>query len=902
MKSVVNNYRDRIRRYYLKVKRRGTRQTKYIRKTIGRSITKQRENLQKDQKKLRFLSILATVLFVSMVTVFLIVLIIFALISRELPNPNQLLERSFELSTRFYDRNGELLFETYGDKNRTLVQLDNISPYVVQATLAVEDSAFYSHKGYSIRGVLRAAKNMIEGKGVQSGSTLTQQVIKNTLLTPEQTISRKLKEIVLALQLENRYSKNEILQMYLNETPYGGMNYGIYSASKAYFNKEPKDLTIEEAAYLAGLPQSPSYYSQFGSNPEAGIERKNYVLYLMNERGWLDESVKRHYLNDDEYERVKEAPLNFEAAKTPLIAPHFIFYTKQLLSEMFGEEAVENGGLQVTTTLDLKIHELAQRTVTDEIEKSEELLNVWNGSMIVLDPKTGYILSMVGSKGYNLSPEPENCISGGTGEKGCKFDPYVNVTTALRQPGSAIKPITYATMLNQGYSAAYPLLDVPTRFPGAAVDKPYIPENYDGIFRGVMPLRKSLGNSLNIPAVKALAIVGIDNMIDMAEKMGISTFKDRERYGLALTLGGGEVKLLELTGAYSVFTSKGVFHPPTSIIEVKNSKGEIIYKHQSPDIRVLGEDVAFLISDILSDDGARSDAFGLGTLLHIPGYEVAVKTGTTDDKRDNYAIGFTPSIVAGVWVGNNNNEKMNPYVASGITGATPIWNTFMATYLKEMVENAAEDTFEPPENVNKLEVDKLTGGLPYGDSEKRYEWFIKDTEPTAISGWYQHLEICKKDGRLANSECRKADETDEKTYIKIQAELPQWQTYVDAWVKENYDDDKYFPPQMESRLEFDGDEVENKDKVFIEITGFEDGDEVSLEFRLSAEVSGYYDIAEIRIYMDDNKVAEDSSEPYGYNFELDSSQMGKHKFKVVVEDEKGHKDDDEVELVVAGYL
>jgi membrane peptidoglycan carboxypeptidase len=919
MHNAVAHHKQRISRYMQKKAKKksnkrvsslgigsgkyaGTRGKSSDSKGARGRYSKAQTSPKKAGKLIKILSTLTTIGLVCMILGFIGVLGVFASVSRELPSPDQLLERSFELSTRFYAKDGELLFETYGDKNRTLIKLEDISPHVVHATLSVEDADFYSHKGFDLKGMARAVVYMIQGKGVQSGSTLTQQVIKNTLLTPEQTITRKLKELILSLQLENRYSKDEILQMYLNETPYGGMNYGIYSASKAYFNKEPKDLTMEESAYLAGLPQRPSYYSQFGAHPEAGIERKNYVLYLMNERGWLDGSIKRHYLNDEEYAQVKEAALHFEAAKTPLVAPHFIFYTKQVLSEMFGEAAVENGGLRVQTSLDLNIHKLAQETVHNEIESVKESLNVWNGSMVVLDPKTGHILSMVGSKGYNMDSEPADCISGGTGDTGCKFDPYVNVATSLRQPGSAIKPITYVTMLSQGYSPAYPFLDVPTRFPGSAPHKPYDPENYDGIFRGVMSLRKSLGNSINITAVKGLAIAGIDNMIETSEKMGITSFTQRERYGLALTLGGGEVELLELTGAYSVFAAEGMFHQPTPIVEVTDHEGKVLYKTQTAGVRALGEDVSFLMSDILSDDGARSEAFGFGTLLHIPGYDVAVKTGTTDDKRDNYAIGYTPSIVAGVWVGNNNNEKMNPYVASGITGATPIWNTFMTSYLEDIAENPKEDTFEPPENVEKFTVDALTGGLPHGDSKTRSEWFVKGTEPTAVSDWYTRLEICKDDGRLSSSSCRDAGKSETETYIKITAGLPQWQPYVDAWIKENYDDDKYFPPQMGSRLKYDDGKVENKNDVFIEITGFEDGAQVPLEFRLSAEVSSYRDIEEVRIYMDGNKMAEDGSAPYGYNFELSPSQMGKHEFEVVVENEKGNKDSDKIILDVAGYL
>jgi penicillin-binding protein 1C len=851
----------------------------------------------KKKSTLILLTYIASFVLAAMVILFFGIIIVFAYFSRELPSPNQLLERSFELSTRFYDRNGELIYEVYGDKNRTLITMRDISQDVVHATIAAEDSEFYQHQGYSVRGMARALRNTFTGEGLQGGSTLTQQVIKNTLLSQERTLIRKIKEMILSLQLENRYSKDEIIQMYLNESPYGGQNYGIYSAAKAYFTKNPNELTLAEAAYLAGLPQSPSRYSQFGLTPEAGIERKNYVLYLMHERGWVDAKGKKYFISDEEYEQAKNEELKFQTSRIPLEAPHFVFYAKQYLSDILGEEMVERGGLRIKTTLDLKVQKMAQETVTSELEKSKSL-NVWNGAMVIINPKNSEILGMVGSKGYNLNPEPENCVSGGTGVNSCKFDPYVNVALSNRQPGSAIKPVTYAALLSQGYTAAMPFLDVPTSFEGSAPDKPYSPENYDGKFRGVVSLRKAFGNSLNIPAVKALKIAGINNMIDQAEKMGISTFKDRTRYGLALTLGGGETKLLELTGAYSVLAAKGIYRAPTPIIEVQDSSGNVVWTPGKVETRALDEKVAFLISDILSDDGARSDVFGTGSLLKIPGFTVAAKTGTTDDKRDNYALGFTPSIVVGVWVGNSNNEKMDPYIASGITGASPIWHKFMVEYLKDK----KDEKFEVPKDVEKMEVDTLTGGLPYEDMPKRTEWFIKSTEPTAKSEWYEKLEVCKIDGRKTNEACKAADETEINSFIRITDTLSEWQSATDAWIKEEYKGEKkYFPPQMVSQLEFDGGEVSNKDNVGVEIVVLHDGDNVPYQFRLNIETSSYYDIDKVKIYLGGEKVTEDTNEPFGYNFKLTTKDFGEKVFKAVATDEKGNEGKVEIKLNVGGF-
>jgi len=826
---------------------------------------------------------------------------VFAYYSRFLPNPDTLLQRSEELSTKLYDRNNNPIYEVYGEKNRILVTIDDVAPAVIQATLSTEDATFYEHQGYSIRGIARAIRNTLTGEGLQGGSTLTQQVVKNTLLSQERTITRKIKELILSLQLENNYTKEEIIQMYLNETPYGGQNYGIYTAAKAYFNKEPKDLTLPEAAYLAGLPQSPSYYSQFGFNPQAGIERKNYVLYLMNERGWVGPDKKRKFISDEDYEAALTQDLNFQKAAVSIEAPHFVFWAKNVLVDMFGEDVVEQGGLQVTTTIDLELQKKAQEIVYDQVELIKFSHNLYNGSLVAIDPKTGEVLAMVGSKGFFLSSEPEGCISGVAGENGCKFDPQTNIALSLRQPGSSIKPITYATMLSQGYTAAYPFLDVPSKFAGSSPTKPYLPVNYDGIFRGPMSLRKSLGNSLNIPAVKALQIVGIDNMIDTAEKMGISSFSDRNRFGLALALGAGETKLLEMTNAFGVFAAKGLYRQASPILEVKDSFGNTLYKHQDKGKKALSEEVAFLISDILSDDGARSSAFGTNSLLHISGHQVAVKTGTTDDKRDNYAIGFTPSIVVGTWVGNNNNAKMNAYVASGISGATPLWREFMLHYLASVKE---PEKFSPPKNMEKMRVDELTGMLPMDGFPSREEWFIKGTEPTSRSSWFQRIEVCRDDGRIANKSCKEADRTKVSTFVKIIAELPEWQYSVDQWVYENFGgDSKYYPPEMESALEYDSDgKLDKSADPVVKIVNIKDGATIPTIFRLKVEVSTPNDVKKVSMYINGDKVAEDSSDPYGYNFNFTVADIGKKiDLKVVAEDSKGNKDEDKVSFVIGGY-
>lgn len=846
-------------------------------------------------KKLVILTYAVTAGLTMTIVAIVLVMGLFLFYSRELPDPNQLLERSDELSSKLYDRNGLPIYEVYGEKNRQLIKLEEVSNHMANATLAVEDANFYNHQGFYFLGMIRGTINSALGKGLQSGSTLTQQVVKNAVLTQEQTLTRKIKELSMALQLENKYSKDQIIQMYLNETPYGGQNYGVFTAAKAYFNKHPRDLTLAQSAYLAGLPQSPTRYSYFGADPEAGLDRKNYVLHLMRTKGWVGADGQRYFISEEEYELAKEEDLGFQKGYIDFKAPHFVFYVKQELAEIFGEEMVEQGGLEVTTTLDLEFQDAVQEIVREEVDRASAAgYNLGNGALVAVEPESGYILAMVGSKDYFADQYPEGCTSGAEGAEGCVFDPNVNVATSLRQPGSSIKPLTYATMLSQGYTAAFPFMDVKTNFPGSAPDQPYIPVNYDGMYRGPMSLRRSLGSSLNIPAVKALQIVGIDNMLETAEKLGITTLTERERYGLALTLGGGETRLVEMTGAFATFGNKGMHMDPSAIIEVKNARGQVLYRNKTIGKEAISEEVAFLISDILSDDGARSAVFGTNSLLNIPGHQVAVKTGTTDDLRDNYAMGYTKDVAIGVWVGNNNNAAMSR-IASGITGATPIWHRAMVEFLS----GKPAHKFDTPTSVQKMTVDSLTGMLPQDDFPSRSEWFIKGTEPTAPSAWYQRLEICKPDKKLASEACREADKTEIKSYIDIKAELPEWQQYVDSWIDDNYkNDERYFPPRTVSALEFDDDGKVKGGGIAVRIANFKDDDKVPLRFRLEVEVSSASSVEYVRIYLDGKEITEDKSEPYGYNFEFSSGDAGEHRFRAKARNKDGKEAEHEIELNV----
>ncbi len=606
---------------------------------------------------------------------------------KALPSPDNIGKVNYPLSTHIYDRNGVLLYEIYRDQNRTQVSLDSLPKYVVQATIAIEDKDFYRHNGIAlIGGMLRAFKENILNRNIQGGSTITQQLVKSALLTPERTVERKVKEIILALWAERLYSKDQILEMYLNQVPYGGSSYGIEEAAKTYFGKSAKELSLEEAALLAGLPQAPSVYSPY-SNPKAALKRRNEVLEAMTKQGYIDEKLK---VSSQNSELVVLPP------KTSIIAPHFVFYTKSELESYYGIERVEEGGLKVTTTLDSEIQKQAEQILSEELEKIS-YLNVTNGAILVTRPSTGEILAMVGSADYFYQPWGA-----------------FNVTTALRQPGSSIKPIMYSLALQNGYTAASILDDNPVIFKSPGADS-YQPVNYDGKFHGKVPLRYALANSYNIPAVKVLNAVGVNKFIDHAQKLGIDTWHDRSRYGLSLTLGGGEVTMVDMAEAFGTLANRGYKLPLSYSLKIQDNSGQTIKELRPFKIREMDPGISYIISDILSDNQARTWAFGPGSALEIPGYKVAVKTGTTNDKRDNWTIGYTPEFLVAVWVGNNDNSPMNPYLSSGITGASPIWNRVMSHLLKNYAEG--NHWYEKPDNV----VEKTCF---FG----RKEYFIKGTE------------------------------------------------------------------------------------------------------------------------------------------------------------------------------
>lgn len=666
-------------------------------------------------------------------------IVIYIYILKDLPSPTRLSQNSVSQSTQIFDRNGEILFTIYGNKNQTFIPISEVPLKVQEATIAIEDKDFYKHGAIDIRGIVRSAISIVVYKKVQGGSTLTQQLVKNSLLSPERTILRKVREIFLSFVTESLYSKKQILEMYLNQTPYGGTAYGIETAAQTFFGKNAKDLSLSESALLAGLPEAPTTYSPFGSHPELAKQRQELVLRAM---------LEEKYISKSEYDKSVKEPIKYKDLSNNIKAPHFVLYVKDLLIKKYGEKAVEEGGLKVITSLDMKIQDMVQASVSSEVDNLK-YSHVTNGASVVTVPSTGEILAMVGSKDYFNTEQDGN----------------VNVTIAQRQPGSSIKPINYATGLMKGYTAATPFIDQKICFPSPG-QAPYCPVNYDGKFHGVIQMRLALANSINIPAVKMLKLNGIQSMIDTATAMGINTFGSPDRYGLSLTLGGGEVTMLDMATAYGVFANGGYkinLHP---ILKVTNGNGKILEEYKPPESPIFGkkvipEGIAFIISDILSDNQARSMAFGTNSPLKIGNLPVAVKTGTTNDFRDNWTIGYTPSYVVAVWVGNNDNTPMRGIV-SGTTGAAPIWHDIMSNLLLEK----RPEPFQRPTGVIQKAVCADTGAFSGKESScrTRFEYFMTGTESASKSA----AQILNQDVFVNKDTQEQAKEGDPNTEVKKQ--------------------------------------------------------------------------------------------------------------------------------------
>ena len=604
--------------------------------------------------------------------IFLFLPLVSLIFLSDLPNPSNLSVNYIPKTTKIYDRNNTLLYEIYANQNRTVVKLSDVPDTLRQATVAVEDKDFYSHPGFDLRGMVRALVTNVSKKGFQGGSTITQQLIKSAFLTSDPTVVRKIKEVALAFWAERVYSKDEILEFYLNYVPYGGTAWGAESASEIYFGKRVKDLNLAESAFLAGLPQSPSAYSPFVTNGGAWKKRQKEVL---------DAMVRQGYISRPEADSAYKEDLSFKSPKVPLRAPHFVMYVRKILEDRYGISEVERGGLTVRTTIDIATQEAAEKIVKDKVEE-DAYLNIGNGAALITTPGSGDILAMVGSRDYFDEERDGN----------------VNLTTALRQPGSSIKLVTYTLALSEGYTEATILDDSALTIysPGGPS---YTPVNYDGAFHGKVPLRTAFANSYNIPPVRLVQKFGADKVKEFGEKMGIYSWDNVRNYGASITLGGVELRMTELSTAYGVIANGGKRVDLDPLLEVHDSHGQTIYKKAPKKVEIVDPGIAFIISDILADNNARSASFGPNSALNIPGVRVSVKTGTTDNKRDNWTVGFTPDVLISTWVGNNDNAPLNPALASGVTGAAPMWNQLMTMMLEKT--GSASAAIVPPSVIKK---------------------------------------------------------------------------------------------------------------------------------------------------------------------------------------------------------
>lgn len=623
-----------------------------------------------------------------MIAVFLLASAGVAWVTKNLPTPGALADRTVKESTRIYDRTGTTLLYEIGEVHRTRVRLVDISPYVVKATIATEDRGFYEHRGFAIRGILRALSRVRPKQRLQGGSTITQQLVKNALLTPERTLPRKMREFLLAIAIEQRYTKEEILEMYLNEIPYGANAYGVEAAARQYFGTTAKDLSLAQAALLAALPKAPTYYSPYGSHQEELIARQKWILASMAELGMV---------TTGEAEMAQHTEFRFPTQRREsILAPHFIFYVRELLEREYGETLVEQGGLKVTTTLDMNFQRAAEDAVSTQAPKNLAF-GARNAALVAINPKHGDILAMVGSVDYF---DEEN-------------DGNVNVAIRMRSPGSSFKPIVYAEAFRKGYTDGTVLADVPIDF--AAAGKSYTPKNFDVKFRGPVTMRQALAQSLNVPSVQVLYLAGVHDAISLARRLGFTTLTDPDRYGLSLVLGGGEVRLLDAVSAYGAFATDGVRYPHHAILRVEAPNGHILFNgtEETPKGEVVLEpEITRLVTNILSDNAARAPVFGARSPLQLAERPVAAKTGTAQEFRDGWTLGYTPSLVAGVWVGNNDNTPMKR--EPGVYTAAPIWNAFM----RRVLTGTPIEHFTPPGKV-VVGRDVLDGHLP--EMTVRYE-------------------------------------------------------------------------------------------------------------------------------------------------------------------------------------
>jgi len=783
---------------------------------------------------------------------------------KDLPDPTSISTNDKVESTKIYDRSGKIiLYDIHGEEKRTIVPSEKISQYIKDATLAAEDDDFYLHSGIDFKSIAKALYDDVFKGQLRGASTITQQLVKNSFLTPEKTIVRKLKEAVLAIKLEKTYKKDEILTFYLNQIPYGSNAYGVESAAQTFFNKSAADLSLTEAALLASLPQRPSYLSPYGVHKDELFQRKDYILGRMHELG---------YINDESYNKAKNETLVFSQESRGIKAPHFVNYIKNYLEEKYGFDYIQKAGLKVYTTLDYDIQKLAEKTLKESKDHLAKY-GASNAAIAVIDSKTGQVLAMVGSLDYF---DLEN-------------DGNYNVVTSLpgRQPGSSFKPFAYAKLLEKGFTPNTMFFDVETEF--STSDNPkdsYKPQNYDGRFRGPVDLKHSLAQSLNVPAVKTLYLAGIDDVLELAKNMGISTITDRSRIGLSLVLGGAEVKPIEMASAFSVFSNNGIKNTQSSILKIEASDGSILEEWKPEPVRVLDENVAKTITNILSDNSLRAPVFGENNSLNFKGLDVAAKTGTTQGFRDAWVVGYTTNVSVAVWAGNNSGKLMRNGAAGSIV-AGPIFHNFISG----LADDTVFGNFEKPTEIKR---DKaiLNGG------------YINETT----------VKIDSASGKLA-TDLTPENMVIEKTYKNIHTLLhyinknditgpaptdpendPQYKNWEDGlidWVVKN--------PSfsfVNEKIPYEYDDIhtqENKPTITIIKPGNTNTGNNSIDVEVG--VNSTFSIKEVDFYLNNSLVYSDFYPPFKTSIDLSNAEYGNNKISVKVYDKYQNSNETSLDII-----
>lgn len=777
----------------------------------------------------------------------------FAWFSKDLPTPDKIANHAVTQSTKIYDRTGQTLIYETGEQKRTIVTGDQLSDNLKNATVATEDSTFYRNMGIDPKAILAAVYQRLvhQTSRTRGASTITQQYVKTALLDSNRTLARKIKEAILAVELEAMYSKPEILTMYLNEIPYGGNIAGAEAAATTYYGIPAKDLDIAQAATLAAIPQSPTYYYPYGTHTDDLILRRNYVI---------DRMLAEKYITSDQATAAKAEDTTtvgvvIKPRKDSILSPHFAMYVIEQAQAQFGEEKIQKEGYKIITTLDLDKQKLAEEALASGVKKINQY-GASNAAIVSVNPNTGEILGMVGSIDYYNTA----------------IDGNVNVADSSRQPGSSFKPYAYVTLLkNKDYSPSKIIWDLQTDFGGG-----YVPRNYNGNFNGPVTMRTALSNSLNIPAVKALSLAGIDNVLQTASEMGITTLTHRDQYGLSLVLGAGEVKPVEMAGGFGTFATGGVKHDLKSILKVTDASGKIVYEYNLGNDKgrqVLDPQAAYEINSILSDNKARSAVFGTNSALSFPGKTIAAKTGTTSSFKDAWTVGYSTDIATAVWVGNNDSAAMKNG-ADGSVIAAPIFHYYMDRAV------TADKPFNVPKGIQTLTVEKYSNKLPSElSSEQTTDIFAEWQVPTEKDDVHVQKKVCKSNGALA-SDSVSSDLTELRTFTVIHSEKPDnaaWENPVRAWLSGHGwnnlpPTDKCDPSSIASN---------------ISITAPANGSDVTGPTSIKANVTSSYTISKATFYIDDISIGSDDSSPYEFTYDFDNLSKGNHTITAISDDANG---------------